>query len=119
MAAENRGLLRFIQAARFSWQGLTAAYRFEEAFRQELWLAALLSPIAFILSSNGIELALLLGSLILVLIIELMNSGLEAAVDRIGKEHHELSGRAKDIGSAAVMLALLNVAVIWGCIIFI
>jgi len=118
MTAENRGLLRFIDASKYSWQGLKAAYRYEEAFRQEVWLTALLVPAAVFLATNGIELALLLGSLFLILIVELLNSGLEAVVDRIGTEHHELSGRAKDIGSAAVMFALINAAVIWLCVIF-
>jgi len=118
MAADNRGLLRFIKAAEYSWQGVKATYRFEEAFRQEIWLTAVLTPVAIYIASSGVELALLLGSLILVLIVELLNSGLEAIVDRIGTEHHELSGRAKDIGSAAVMFALINVAIIWACIIF-
>lgn len=119
MAAENRGVTRFVQAAKFSWQGLRAAYKYEEAFRQEVWLTLILTPIALLIASNAIELSLLLGSLVLVLIVELLNSGLEAVVDRIGPEQHELSGRAKDIGAAAVMLALLNVVIIWGCIIFV
>jgi len=118
MAADNRGFLRFIKAADYSWQGIKATYRFEEAFRQEIWLTTILTPIAIYVAASGVELALLLGSLILVLIVELLNSSLEAIVDRIGTEHHELSGRAKDIGSAAVMLALINVIIIWACIIF-
>lgn len=118
MSAENRGLLRFIEAAKYSSQGLKAAYKHEEAFRQEVWLGLILLPLAFYFASNGIELALLIGSLILVLIVELLNSAVEAVVDRIGPEKHELSGRAKDIGSAAVSFALLNVAITWACIIF-
>ncbi len=118
MAAENRGFLRFIDAAKYSSQGLKAAYQNEEAFRQEAWLAAILTPLAFFLADNGIELALLLGSLILVLIVELLNSAIEAVVDRIGSEIHELSGRAKDIASAAVSFSLLNVIIIWACVIF-
>lgn len=119
MAAENRGFLRFIEAARFSSQGLKAAYKNEEAFRQETWLALILTPLAFIFADSGVELALLLGSLVLVLIVELLNSAIEAVVDRIGTEIHELSGRAKDIGSAAVSFALLNVVIVWACVIFI
>jgi len=118
MVAENRGLLRFTKAAEYSWQGIKATYQHEEAFRQESWLCAILTPIAFFIANDGVELALMIGSLILVLIVELLNSSLEAVVDRIGTEHHELSGRAKDIGSAAVMFALINLAVIWACIIF-
>lgn len=117
MTAKNRGVMRFIQASKFSWQGLKAAYQFEEAFRQEVWLTLILIPVAILLASNGIELSLLIGSLMLVLIVELLNSGLEAVVDRIGLEQHELSGRAKDIGAAAVMLALLNAAIIWASLI--
>jgi len=117
MTTDNRGFLRVIKAAEYSWQGIKATYRFEEAFRQELWLCLILVPAAILIAVDGIELSLLLGSLILVLITELLNSGLEAVVDRIGTEHHELSGRAKDIGSAAVMLAIINVIIVWACII--
>jgi len=117
MAAENRGFLRFIEAAKFSSQGLKAAYKNEEAFRQEVWLGLILLPLAFVFADSGVELALLIGSLILVLIVELLNSAIEAVVDRISLEKHELSGRAKDIGSAAVSFALLNVGVVWTCII--
>jgi len=117
MAAESRGFLRFVDAAKYSTQGLKAAYKHEEAFRQEVWLAIILLPLAFYFADNGIELALLIGSLLLVLIVELLNSAIEAVVDRIGPEIHELAGRAKDIGSAAVSFALLNVAVIWAAII--
>ena len=118
MTAENRGFLRFIEAAKYSSQGLKAAYRHEEAFRQEVWLGLLLLPLAFYFAENGIELSLLIGSLILVLIVELLNSAVEAVVDRIGTEKHELSGRAKDIGSAAVSFALINVVIVWACVIF-
>jgi len=118
MAAENRGVLRFIEAAKYSSQGLKAAYKNEEAFRQEVWLSIILLPLAFIFADTGVQLAILIGSLLLVLIVELLNSAVEAVVDRIGTEHHELSGRAKDIGSAAVSFALANVVVVWACIIF-
>lgn len=117
MAAENRGFLRFIEAAKYSSQGLKAAYKHEEAFRQEVWLAIILFPLAFVFADSGVELALLIGSLILVLIVELLNSAVETVVDRIGTEIHELSGRAKDIGSAAVSFSLFNVAIVWACII--
>ena len=118
MANQNRGFLRFIEAAKYSWQGFKATYHYEEAFRQEIWLCIILAPIAFYIANTGIELALMLGSLLLVLIVELLNSAVEAVVDRIGTEKHELSGRAKDIGSAAVFCALSNVAIIWACILF-
>jgi len=118
MADENRGVLRFIEAAKYSSQGLKAAYKHEEAFRQEVWLGIILFPTAFFIANNGIELAILLASLILVLIVELLNSAIEAVVDRIGTEKHELSGRAKDIASAAVTFSLVNVVVIWAAVIF-
>lgn len=118
MADQNRGFFRFIKAAEYSWYGIKATYKYEEAFRQEAWLAIILTPVAFFIATSGIELALLLGSLLLVLIVELLNSAIEAVVDRIGSEKHELSGRAKDIGSAAVFFALMNVVVIWVCILF-
>ncbi len=119
MANQNRGIFRFIDAANFSWQGIKATYQHEEAFRQESWLVLILAPLAFVIADSGVELALLLSSLILILIVELLNSAIEAVVDRIGPEKHELSGRAKDIGSAAVFFALSNAAIIWACIIFI
>jgi len=115
---ENRGFIRVIKAGQYSWQGICAAYKHEEAFRQESWLAIVLIPLAFYLSTSGIELALMVGSVILVLLTEILNSAIEAVVDRIGLEHHELCGRAKDMGSAAVMFALMNVAVVWGLVLF-
>jgi diacylglycerol kinase (ATP) len=110
--------MRFIKAGIYSWQGLSAAFRHEEAFRQELLLFLVLAPVGIWLGDTGIERALMVGSLILVLIIELINSAIEAVVDRHGSEFHELSGRAKDIGSAAVMLSMINVALVWGFIIY-
>lgn len=110
---KTTGLVRVVNAARFSWQGLKAACRNEAAFRQELVLAVLLAPLALMLGVNGIEKALLLSTLLLVLIVELLNSAVETVVDRLGVEHHELSGRAKDMGSAAVFVALANVVLVW------
>ncbi len=104
---------RIVRAAGYSVAGLRAAIRKEAAFRQELLLCLLLVPLGLWLGRTGIERALLLGSLLVVLIVELLNSGIEAAVDRIGKEQHKLSGRAKDLGSAAVTLALLLAIVTW------
>jgi diacylglycerol kinase (ATP) len=101
-----------LNATRHSLAGLTAAGH-EDAFRQELILVALLSPVALWLGDTGIERAVLIGSLILVMIVELLNSAIEATVDRISLESHRLAKRAKDIGSAAVMLALLNAAAVW------
>ena len=113
----NTGIKRIIHAAGYSWAGLKAAFVHEAAFRQELALCIILIPTGFWLGQTGIERALLVGSLLLVLMVELLNSAIEAAIDRFGGEQHELSGRAKDIGSAAVFIALINVMVIWGLVI--
>jgi diacylglycerol kinase (ATP) len=118
MSAESNkpgatGITRVINAFGYSMKGLRAAFIHEAAFRQELLLCVLLLPLALWLGRSGIEQALLVGSLFLVLIVELANSAIEAIVDRVGSEMHELSGRAKDIGSAAVLLALLNLFVVW------
>jgi diacylglycerol kinase (ATP) len=99
-------------------KGLKAAITHEEAFRLELMAMVVLLPLALWLGQGGVERALLVGSLLLVLLVELINSALEAVVDRVGVEHHELSGRAKDIGSAAVFIALTNVAVVWGLLLW-
>jgi diacylglycerol kinase (ATP) len=109
----NRGLTRAWQAGKNSWSGLVFAVREESAFRQELTLAACLIPLALILPFSAIERLLLIGSVVWVLIVELVNSSIEAAIDRISFEHHGLSKRAKDYGSAAVMLALLLCAMVW------
>jgi len=108
------GLDRILRATGYSMAGLRAAYTGESAFRQEVWLMVVATPSAFWLGRNWVEVALLLGSLLLLLIVELLNSGIEAAIDRISFELHELSKRAKDIASAAVFLALLLCAGIWG-----
>lgn len=107
------GLKRIWNAFFYSIDGLRAAYRHEDAFRQETWLTLVLTPIAFVLADDGVKLALMIGSLLLVLIVELLNSAIEATVDRISLENHALAKRAKDIGSAAVLLALINVLVVW------
>ena len=112
------GLQRVLNATRYSWAGLNAAFRHEDAFRQEIFLLVVLVPLALYLGNTGIERALLIGSLLLVLIVELLNSAVEAAVDRISLDQHELIKRAKDMGSAAVMIALVNVGVVWGLVIF-
>ncbi|WP_343628544.1 diacylglycerol kinase [Roseateles sp.] len=108
------GLDRILHAAGYSWDGLLAAYRGESAFRQEIWLTIIGAPLAFFLGKDWVQVALLLGTLILVLIVELLNSAIEAAIDRVSFELHELSKRAKDIASAAVLLALLLAAGVWG-----
>ena len=110
------GLRRVLNAAGYSWAGLAAAFRHEDAFRQEAFLAALLIPLALVLGETGVERALMIGAVLAVLVVELLNSAIEAAVDRISLEHHDLIKRAKDMGSAAVMLALANVAVVWALV---
>jgi diacylglycerol kinase (ATP) len=116
MSNETLGLTRLLRAVGYSWAGLCACWKHEQAFRQELLLVLLLAPIGFWFGDSGVERALLIGSLVLVLIVELLNSAVEAVVDRIGEERHELSGRAKDIASAAVSLSLLNVVLVWALI---
>lgn len=112
------GLPRLINALRYSVAGLQAAYQHEDAFRQEVLLAAVLLPLAFFLEAGGIGRALMVGSVLLVILVELLNSAIEATVDRISLEHHELAKRAKDIGSAAVLLSLVNLALVWGLVLF-
>lgn len=107
------GLDRVIRATGYSMEGLRAAYRHESAFRQEFWLAVVLLPLALWVGRSWVETALLMGSVLLVLIVELLNSAVESAIDRISFDTHDLSKRAKDIGSAAVLLALLLCAGIW------
>lgn len=107
---------RIVRAGNYSIAGLRAALRKEAAFRQEVVLFVFLAPLAIWLGRNGIERALLLGSLVLVLIVELLNSAVETTVNRISKKHHELSGRAKDIGSAAVYLSILLAIIIWALV---
>ena len=107
------GLDRVMRATGYSIAGLMAAYRGESAFRQEFWLAAVLLPLAFWIGRGWIEITLLIGSVMLVLIVELLNSGIEAAIDRVSFEIHDLSKRAKDLASAAVLLSLLLCTGIW------
>jgi diacylglycerol kinase (ATP) len=112
------GLQRIWNAFLYSLEGLRAAFRHEDAFRQEVFLAALLIPATFFLPAGGMGKALMIGAVLLVLIVELLNSAVEAAVDRISLEDHKLAKRAKDIGSAAVFLSLLNVPVVWLLVLF-
>ena len=114
----GKGVFRLVQALRWSLSGLRSALQHEAAFRQEVVLCIVLIPLGVWLGKTGIEKALLVGCLFLVLIVELANSAVEAAVDRIGDEYHPLSGRAKDLGSAAVFLSLINVVVIWLLVLF-
>jgi diacylglycerol kinase (ATP) len=110
------GLKRAWNALFYSMAGFKAAFKHEDAFRQEVILAAVLIPAAFLLGHAAIERALMIGSVLLVLLVELINSAIEATVDRISLEDHNLAKRAKDIGSAAVFVSLANVVVIWGLI---
>ncbi|QBQ98060.1 diacylglycerol kinase [Paraburkholderia pallida] len=112
----NRGIMRAWNALKYSIKGFRVAIREESAFRQELTLAAILVPIGVFVPVEPVERVLLLGSVMLVLIVELLNSSIENAVDRIGLERNELSGRAKDLGSAAVTVALLTCVMAWGLI---
>jgi len=107
------GFRRIWNAFHYSLAGLAAAYRHEDAFRQEVYLAIVLIPLALLLPATGIGHALMIGSVLLVLIVELINSAVEATVDRISLDNHRLAKRAKDIGSAAVLVSLINVAIIW------
>ena len=109
----ERGVRRLLNAVRYSLQGLAAAFRHEEAFRLELLFAVILIPAAFFVPVSGAARALMIASVLLVLVIELINSALEAAVDRISLENHLLAKRAKDLGSAAVFLGLANAAAVW------
>lgn len=109
---------RIVRAGSYSVSGLRAAARKEAAFRQELIVFVVLAPLAFWLGRDGVERALLFGTLVLVLVVELLNSAVEVTVDRISKKHHKLSGRAKDMGSAAVSLALMLVVVVWALILW-
>jgi len=112
------GLTRIWNALFYSLDGLAAAFRHEDAFRQEVFLAAILIPAVFFLPASGAGRALMIGAVLLVLIVELLNSAVEATVDRISPENHPLAKRAKDIGSAAVFLSLLNVPTVWLLVLF-
>jgi diacylglycerol kinase (ATP) len=112
------GLRRVWNALFYSIAGFKAAYQHEHAFRQECLLALILLPAALLIPTAGLGKAMMVASVLLVLIVELLNSALEAVVDRISLEHHQLAKRAKDIGSAAVFMSLLNVAVVWALVLF-
>lgn len=117
MANQNaKGMQRIINAFGYSIKGFKACYKHEEAFRQELFALLLLLPLGFWLGQSGIERALLVGSLLIIPLTELFNSAIEAVVDRFGGELHELSGRAKDIGSAAVFLSIVLATVVWALV---
>lgn len=107
---------RILMATVWSLQGLRAAWLHESSFRLEVCLFVLLAPLGWWLGGTGVERALLVGALLLVLCVELLNSAIETVIERFGAEHHLLAGRAKDMGSAAVMVAMLNVVLVWGAI---
>ena len=113
MKNPKKGIARVIAAGGYSWAGLKACFKSEAAFREELYVCIALIPLALWLGDTGVEQALMIGSLLLVLIIELCNTAVEAVVDRVGDDYHELSGKAKDIGSAAVFVSLCNVVIVW------
>jgi len=106
-------LIRLYKAIGYSIKGLKSAFKYEQAFRLECYILLIALPLAFWLSNTPLEFCLLIGSWIFVMIVEMLNSALEATVDRIGMEKHELSGRAKDIGSAAVMLSVILSTGVW------
>ena len=112
------GLRRLINAFGYSLDGLRAAYLNEDAFRQEVRLALVLIPLGLVLGRTSIERALMIACVLLVIVVELLNSAVEATVDRISLDHHLLAKRAKDIGSAAVLLSLLNLFVVWALILW-
>lgn len=113
------GLRRIWNAFHYSLEGLCAAFRHEDAFRQELLLAAVLLPLALWLGNTGVEKAVLVAPVLLVLVVELLNSAVEATVDRISLDDHLLAKRAKDIGSAAVLVSLLTLAMVWFLVLFV
>ncbi len=112
------GIRRIINAYGYSLQGIRATYKHEAAFRQETWLFLVGAPLGLWLGETPVEQVLLIGSLLLVMIVEILNSAIESVVDRVGMEKHELSGRAKDQGSAAVLFSLLLAGITWGMILF-
>lgn len=114
----KQGLTRLFNALGYSRDGLAAAWKHEAAFREEVLLLLLAVPLALYFGQDGMARALLIGSILLVLIVEILNSGLEAIVDKASPEKHELAKRAKDMGSAAVLLALINAAVVWACVLW-
>lgn len=107
---------RILLATRWSLQGLRAAWLHESSFRLEVYLCVVLAPLGWWLGADGVERALLVGSLLLVLTVELLNSAIEAVIERYGAEHHVMAGRAKDMGSAAVFMTMMNVLLVWGAI---
>lgn len=118
MKSGKTGIRRVVNAAFYSWAGMRYAWINESAFRQEVTLAVILIPAAFWVGSDALQRALLVGTCLIVLIVELLNSAIEAVVDRFGDEYHKLSGSAKDLGSAAVFFSLLLTVIVWGLVIY-
>ncbi len=114
----KKGLRRLWNALGYSRDGLAAAWKNEAAFREEILLASITMPLAIYLGKTGVERALMLGSILLILIVEILNSAIEAVVDKASPEMHELAKRAKDMGSAAVLFSLINAAIIWACVLW-
>ena len=114
----KKGLTRIWNALGYSRDGIAAAWQNEAAFREEILLAAVTIPLAIYLGKTGVDRALLVGSIILILIVEILNSALEAVVDKASPEKHELAKRAKDMGSAAVLISLFNAAAVWACVLW-
>ena len=114
----KKGLTRLWNALGYSRDGIAAAWTNEAAFREELLLAAITIPLAFYLGETGVDRALLVSSIIFILIVEILNSAIEAVVDKASPEKHDLAKRAKDMGSAAVLFSLINAAVIWACVLW-
>lgn len=114
----NTGIKRIIRAGGYSWKGFKACFKHEAAFRQELGLTLVLLPLAFWLGETGLERAVMIGVWLMVPVVELLNSGIEAAIDRISDEHHPLAAQAKDLGSAAVFLAITNASAVWAVLLF-
>ncbi|WP_130536896.1 diacylglycerol kinase [Thiomicrorhabdus indica] len=118
MKSPHTGFKRVIYAARYSWKGFKSTWKHEAAFRQEVWLFALLLPVAFWLSETLLEWIALIAVLLLVMVVELLNSAVESVVDRVGSDFHKLSGRAKDQGSAAVLISFVIAFMVWGGMLF-
>lgn len=113
MKSPYSGFKRVVYAANYSWKGFKSTWKYEAAFRQEIILFSLVMPFAFWLGETGFEQAILIAVLLIVLVVELLNSAIESVVDRVGEDYHELSGRAKDQGSAAVFISFLMAIVVW------
>lgn len=114
----KQGLVRLLNALGYSRDGLAAAWKNEAAFREEVLLAIVAIPLAVFLGETGVDRALMIGSILLILIVEILNSALEAVVDKASPEKHELAKRAKDMGSAAVLLSLISAATVWACVLW-